>query len=125
MANLSEFINKLENQATQPALIAIEDKVIVKVLEAANTSKGGIIIPESAKVEEQEGLVLATGTNKLNGDPVEVQAGQYVMFPKFAGVPLTVDGTELRCIRHSDISLVSRTIKADTNKEFTTTEKLS
>lgn len=123
MANLKQFIQNLENQETQTALIAIEDKVIVKVLEAPNTSKGGIIIPENAKEEEQEGIVLATGTHKLNGEPVEVQTGQYIMFPKFAGVPLTVDGTQLRCIRHSDISLVSRTPKVNT-KEFTTTEKL-
>ena len=111
MANLPEYIKELEDKETQTALIAVEDKVIVKVTDAAETSKGGIIIPESAKVEEQEGLVLAIGTHQLNGDPMEVAVGQYIMFPKFAGVPLTVDGEELRCIRHSDISLVSRTVK--------------
>lgn len=122
MANLKQFIQDLENQEAQPALIAIEDKVIVKVVEAPNTSKGGIIIPENAKEEEQEGLVLATGSHKLNGEPIEVKEGDYVMFPKFAGVPLTVDGIELRCIRHADISLISRTAQS-AKKEFTTTEK--
>lgn len=125
MANLSEFINKLESQETQPALIATEDKIIVKVVEAAKTSKGGIIIPDGAKEEEQEGLVVAIGSHTLSGNPMEVAVGQYVMFPKFAGIPQTVDGIELRSIRHADISFISRTVKADTNKEFTTTEKLS
>lgn len=113
MANLKQIIQNLENQPTNPALIALEDKVIVKVVEAPTTSKGGIILPDSVKIEEQEGLVVAVGTHTLAGNPMEVKVGDYVMFPKFAGVPQTVDEVELRSIRHADISFISRRAKVE------------
>jgi len=85
----------------------LHDNVLVKRLEAAEEKVGGIIIPDTAKEKPQEGNVLAVGPGKLQDDgtrrPVGVAAGNKVLFGKYAGTEITVEGEELLVMRESDL----------------------
>ena len=85
----------------------LHDNVLVKRLEASEEKVGGIIIPDTAKEKPQEGNVLAVGPGKLQDDgtrrPVGVVAGNKVLFGKYAGTEVTVEGEELLVMRESDL----------------------
>jgi chaperonin GroES len=85
----------------------LHDNVLVKRLEASEEKVGGIIIPDTAKEKPQEGNVLAVGPGKLQDDgtrrPVEVAVGNKVLFGKYAGTVVTVEGEELLVMRESDL----------------------
>jgi chaperonin GroES len=85
----------------------LHDNVLVKRLEAAEEQVGGIIIPDTAKEKPQEGNVLAVGPGKLQDDgtrrAVGVAAGNKVLFGKYAGTEITVEGEELLVMRESDL----------------------
>jgi len=85
----------------------LHDNVLVKRLEAAEEKVGGIIIPDTAKEKPQEGNVLAVGPGKLQDDgtrrPVGVGVGNKILFGKYAGTEITVDGEELLVLRESDL----------------------
>jgi chaperonin GroES len=71
------------------------DRVLVEPLEAAETTKGGIIIPDSAKEKPQEGKVVAVGTGKRDEDgkiiPFNVKKGDRVLMPKYGGTEVKID----------------------------------
>lgn len=83
------------------------DRVVVKALSGETTTKSGIVLPDTAKEKPQEGEVLAVGPGKLldNGKRVvsELQAGQRVLFAKYAGTEVKMDGQEYLILRESDI----------------------
>ena len=85
----------------------LHDNVLVKRLEAAEEKVGGIIIPDTAKEKPQEGNVLAVGPGKLQDDgtrrSVGVAVGNKVLFGKYAGTEITVEGEELLVMRESDL----------------------
>lgn len=85
----------------------IGDKILVKVLEAEEKTKGGIIIPDSAKEERTEGEVIALGKGKVleNGQlqPFEVKKGDRVLFGKYAGDEFTIEGKKHKILSESDI----------------------
>jgi chaperonin GroES len=85
----------------------LHDRVIVKRIEEEETTKGGIIIPDTAKEKPSEGKVIAVGNGKLldNGklQPLEVKAGDKVLFGKYAGTDIKVDGEEHLIMREDDI----------------------
>jgi chaperonin GroES len=85
----------------------LHDNVLVKRLEAAEEKIGGIIIPDTAKEKPQEGNVLAVGPGKLQDDgtrrPVGVVVGNKILFGKYAGTEITIDGEELLVLRESDL----------------------
>lgn len=85
----------------------LHDRVIVRRLDEVETSSGGIIIPDSAKEKPLEGEVVSAGNGKIleNGDvrPLDVKAGDKVIFSKFAGTEIKVDGEELLMMREDDI----------------------
>jgi len=85
----------------------LHDRVILKRLEEEATSKGGIIIPDSAKEKPAEGEVIAVGTGKVleNGNKVEmnVKKGDKVLFSKYAGTEVKIDGEEFLILREDDI----------------------
>jgi chaperonin GroES len=85
----------------------LHDNVLVKRLEAAEEQVGGIIIPDTAKEKPQEGNVLAVGPGKLQDDgtrrAVGVAVGHKVLFGKYAGTEITVEGEELLVMRESDL----------------------
>ncbi len=80
----------------------LHDRVIVKPAAAEEKSAGGIIIPDTAKEKPQKGVVVAAGPGKID-EPVTVKAGDSVLYGKYAGTELTIDGAEYLIMRESDI----------------------
>jgi chaperonin GroES len=85
----------------------LHDRVIIKRVEEQETVRGGIIIPDTAKEKPQEGEVVAAGTGKRleNGQiiPLEVKAGDRVLFGKYSGTEIKLDGEELLILREDEI----------------------
>lgn len=83
------------------------DRVIVKVIEAEEKTRGGIILPDTAKDKPQEGEVMAVGPGRVldNGNRVtpEVKVGDRVIFSKYGGTEVKVEDTEYLIIRDSDL----------------------
>ena len=83
------------------------DRVLIKALEREEKTKSGIVLPDTAKEKPQEGKVLAVGTGKTldNGTKValEVQVGQKVIFSKYAGTEIKLDGEEMMILNERDI----------------------
>jgi len=85
----------------------LHDRVVVRRVEAEEKTKGGIIIPDTAKEKPQEGEVIAVGpgardeTGKLT--PLDVKAGDRVLFGKWSGTEVRVDGEDLLIMKESDI----------------------
>jgi chaperonin GroES len=80
----------------------LADRVLVKPLPAEKTTASGLIIPDSAKEKQQKGTVIAIG-NGLKDEPMTVKIGDVVLFGKYAGTELIVEGTEYLIMRESDI----------------------
>ena len=88
----------------------LADRVIVRAAEADAMTKGGIILPDTAKEKPQEGEVVAVGTGKIadSGNLVKMslKAGNKVLYGKYSGTEITVDDEELLIMRESDILAV-------------------
>ena len=88
-------------------LVPLDDRVVVERLEAEETTAGGIVIPDTAKEKPQKGKVLAVGDGKLddNGQrvPLDVAEGDEVLYSKYGGTEIKVDGEELLVLRESDV----------------------
>jgi chaperonin GroES len=85
----------------------LQDRVIVKRLEEEAKTKGGIIIPDTAKEKPMEGLVIAVGKGKTADDgkliKLDVKAGDRILFGKYAGTEVKIDGVEHLIMREDDI----------------------
>ena len=84
----------------------LHDRVIVKRLEEEEKTKGGLIIPDTAKEKPQEGTVIAVGPGKQEDGKVialDVKAGDRILFGKYAGTEIKLDGTEHLILREDDI----------------------
>ena len=85
----------------------LHDRVLIKRIEEQETVRGGIIIPDTAKEKPQEGEVIAAGTGKRleNGTvtPLEVKEGDRVLFGKYSGTEIKLDGTEYLILREDEI----------------------
>lgn len=85
----------------------LRDRVIVRRLEEATKTKGGIIIPDSAKEKPQEGEVVAVGSGKVLEDgkvvPLDIKKGDRILFGKYSGTEVKIDGEELLMMREEDI----------------------
>jgi chaperonin GroES len=83
------------------------DRIVVQRLEEKETVRGGIIIPDTAKEKPQEGKVLAVGKGKMLEDgrviPLDVQVGQKVLFGKYAGNDIKLDGEEYTLMREDEV----------------------
>jgi chaperonin GroES len=80
----------------------LHDRVVVKPAAAEEKTAGGIIIPDTAKEKPQRGTVVAAGPGKKD-EPVTVKVGDIVLYGKYAGTELTVEGDDLLIMRESDI----------------------
>lgn len=80
----------------------LHDRVIVKPADAETKTAGGIIIPDTAKEKPQRGTVVAAGPGKKD-EPITVKAGDEVLYGKYAGTEITVEGEDLLIMRESDI----------------------
>jgi len=86
------------------------DRVLVETIEATETKKGGIIIPDSAKEKPQESKIVALGTGKIDDDgkkvPFEVKKGDIVLTNKYGGTEIKLDGVEYKILNQDDILAV-------------------
>jgi chaperonin GroES len=85
----------------------LADRVIVKAAEAEEKTKGGIILPDTAKEKPMQGEIVAVGTGKVTEDgkviALEVKVGDKVLYGKYSGTEITADDTEYLIMRESDI----------------------
>jgi chaperonin GroES len=85
----------------------LRDRVVVKRLEEQEQRVGGIIIPDTAKEKPQQGKVMAVGNGRINEEgkvlPLDVKAGDTVLFGKYAGTEIKLDGEEYLIIREDEI----------------------
>ena len=85
----------------------LHDRVVVKRIDAEERSKGGIIIPDTAKEKPQEGEVVSVGKGKRLEDgnvvPLDVQVGDRILFGKWSGTEVKLEGDELLIMKESDI----------------------
>ncbi len=85
----------------------LQDRVIVKRLEEEGKTKGGIIIPDTAKEKPAEGMVIAVGKGKTADDgkliKLDVKAGDRILFGKYSGTEVKIDGVEHLIMREDDI----------------------
>jgi len=91
------------------------DRVLVKPIAREEVTKGGIVLPDTAKEKPQEGKVLAVGDGRLSEDgkriPLDVKVGDIVIYAKYGGTEIKIDDEELIILRESDI-LAKKTKKA-------------
>jgi chaperonin GroES len=85
----------------------LQDRVIVQRIEEEEKTKGGLIIPDTAKEKPQEGKIVAVGKGKLNDEckitPLDVKVNDRVLFGKYAGTEINIDGEEHLIMREEDI----------------------
>jgi chaperonin GroES len=85
----------------------LQDRLIVKRLEEEEKTKGGIIIPDAAKEKPMQGEVIAVGKGKVTDDgkalPLDVKAGDRILFGKYAGTEIKLDGMEYLIMREDDV----------------------
>jgi chaperonin GroES len=84
----------------------LADRVVVKPLEEAEQMRGGLYIPDTAKEKPQQGEVVAVGPGRFEKDqrvPMEVAVGNKVLYGKYSGTEVTVDGEQYLILRESDV----------------------
>ena len=90
----------------------LHDRVLIKVLDSEEKTSGGIIIPDTAKEKPQEGEIVAVGPGAINDGgkltPMDVKVGDIVLFGKWSGTEVKIDGKEYSIMKESDIMGVSK-----------------
>jgi chaperonin GroES len=85
----------------------LDDRVVVRPNEAEETTAGGIVLPDAAKEKQQRGTVLAVGPGRMldSGErsAISVKVGDQVLFGKYGGTEIEIDGEEVKILRESDI----------------------
>ena len=84
----------------------LEDRVLIQIKEAESTTASGLVIPDSAKEKPQEGVVIAAGPGRFDGDdrvPMDIKVGDTVVFPKYGGTELKYDGEEYLLLNSRDV----------------------
>ena len=82
------------------------DRIVIKVIEDTEQTSGGIFIPESAKEKPQKGEVVAVGAGKINDkgerEPMDVKTGDTILYAKYAGTDIKIDGVEYKILSVKD-----------------------
>ena len=93
----------------------LADRIIVKPLPAEEITKGGIVLPDTAKEKPQEGEILAAGKGKITDDgkvqALEVKVGDRVLYAKYSGTEFKLDGEEVLIIREEDVLAIVKSSK--------------
>tara|TARA_B100001167_G_scaffold115518_1_gene71442 strand:+ start:704 stop:1000 length:297 start_codon:yes stop_codon:yes gene_type:complete len=93
----------------------LHDRVLIKVLEGEEKTAGGIIIPDTAKEKPQEGKIVAVGSGARTEDgkiiPMDVKVGDKVLFGKWSGTEVKIDGVEYSIMKEADIMGISKSKK--------------
>jgi chaperonin GroES len=97
----------------------LHDRILVRRVEEAQTTRGGIIIPDSAKDKPQEGEVIAVGRGKSNDEgkvfPLAVKEGDRILFGKYSGTEIKIDGEEFIIMREEEVlGILSGAAKKET-----------
>jgi chaperonin GroES len=79
------------------------DRVLVEAAEAESKTSGGIIIPDTVKEKPQKGVVVAVGPGKKKDEPVTFKVGDKVLYGKYSGTEITIDGKEFLIMRQDDV----------------------
>ena len=91
-------------------LVPLDDRVVLQRLEAEETTKGGIVLPDAAKEKPQKGTVVSAGPGRVLDDGsragLEVKEGDTVLFGKYAGTEVTIDGEEYVIMKESELLAV-------------------
>jgi chaperonin GroES len=99
----------------------LHDRVLVRRVEEAETTRGGIIIPDTAKDKPQEGEIIAVGKGKVNEEgklrPLDVKEGDRVLFGKYSGTEIKIDGEELVIMREEEVLGILSGAKKDHKEE--------
>ena len=98
----------------------LHDRVVVRQSDEESTTPGGIIIPDTAAEKPSQGVIIATGPGARNEqgriEPLDVKAGDHVLFGKWSGTEVTIDGEKLMIMKESDIMGVIQTSKSKSRK---------
>jgi chaperonin GroES len=92
-----------------PKVAPLADRVVVKPLEEAEQMRGGLYIPDTAKEKPQQGQVVAVGPGLFEKDarvPMDVKVGDKVLYGKYSGTEVTIDGEQLLILREADVLAV-------------------
>src|SRR5437870_13086300 len=88
-------------------LTPLHDRILIRRIEEADTTRGGIIIPDTAKDKPQEGEVISVGKGKVNDEgkifPLAVKAGDRILFGKYAGTEIKIDGDDFIIMREEEV----------------------
>jgi chaperonin GroES len=100
----AHFYRRSDHMKLKP----LGDRLIVRAIEEEETTASGIVLPDTAKEKPQKGKVLAVGDGKVNEDtgkrtPLDVAEGDEVLYSKYGGTEIKVDGEELLVLRESDV----------------------
>lgn len=91
----------------KPKIQPLGDRIVVKALEKEEVTRGGIVLPDTAKEKPQEGEVIAVGPGKLTEDgkriPMDVKVGDVIIYAKYAGIEFKLDEEELMILRETDV----------------------
>ena len=97
----------MASTSVAPTFTPLHDRILVRRLEEGETVRGGIIIPDSAKEKPQEGEVISVGKGKSNDEgkvfPLDVKAGDNVLFGKYSGTEIKLDGEEFLIMREEEV----------------------
>ena len=100
----------LKNSSNSRNVRPLHDRLVVRRIEEDDTAKGGIIIPDTAKEKPQKGEVLAVGSGKIleNGTklPLDVQVGNKILFGKYTGTEIKIDGEDVLILREDEVLAV-------------------
>ena len=93
------------------ALKPLADRVVIKALEETETMRGGLYIPDTAKEKPQQGEIIAAGPGKFDEKggqriPMDVKVGDKVLYGKYSGTEITLDGAQYLIVRESDVLAV-------------------
>jgi chaperonin GroES len=95
-------LTKINKEMTKLKIKPLADRVVVEPSPAEEKTSGGIIIPDTAKEKPQKGTVMAVGPGKKD-EPMTVKVGDVVLYGKYAGTEITIDGINYMIMRESDI----------------------
>ncbi len=98
----SNYQIKILRDMSKVKIKPLADRVLVEPTQAEETTSSGIIIPDTAKEKPQQGSVIAVGSGKKD-EPLTVKVGDTILYGKYSGTEITVDGTEYLIMRESDI----------------------
>jgi chaperonin GroES len=96
-------------QKTSVSVTPLADRVVVKALDEAQPMRGGLYIPDTAKEKPQHGEIIAVGPGRFEKDkrvPMDLKVGDKVLYGKYTGAEVTIDGEQLLILRESDVLAV-------------------